>query len=212
MAPSKKGFERTAARRVPTQERSKRRVESILDAAAVVFSESGFEAATTEAIAEKAGTSIGSLYQFFPNKLAVFEALAERCLERSRVAFDVLFASAQQRTWIDALDLMIDGLAALHQSDPAFRAMLVNFHLYGVFEKTDVALTRSLIERVQENVKIHAPALTRADRRVVATTVVHVITGSLFLVRREDPAFSRRLIQETKVVLRRYLEPYARGT
>ena len=60
-------------RRVPTQERARRRVARILDAAALVFAEQGFEAATMEDIAARAETSIGSIYQFFPNKLAIFD-------------------------------------------------------------------------------------------------------------------------------------------
>ena len=63
-------------RREPRQERGRRRIEGILEAAARVFAEVGYEAATTNAIAREARTSIGSLYQFFPNKGAVLEALA----------------------------------------------------------------------------------------------------------------------------------------
>src|SRR5690348_8081555 len=78
------------ARRVPTQERSRKRYEQILDAAAKVFGDIGYEAATTEAIAREAETSIGSLYQFFPNKQALFDAIAARHIEKSRAAFDHL--------------------------------------------------------------------------------------------------------------------------
>lgn len=56
-------------------------VEAIFEAAARVFGESGFEAATTNAIAERAGVSVGSLYQYFPNKRVLLEALHERCFE-----------------------------------------------------------------------------------------------------------------------------------
>src|SRR5882672_9002926 len=78
------------ARRVPSQERSRKRALRILDAAARVFGTVGYEAATTEAIAKAAGTSIGSLYQFFPNKHALFDAIANRHLERARALFDEL--------------------------------------------------------------------------------------------------------------------------
>lgn len=57
-------------RKRPRQERSRRTVEAILDAAARVFETVGPNAATTNAIAERAGVSVGSLYQYFPNKLA----------------------------------------------------------------------------------------------------------------------------------------------
>lgn len=98
----------------------------------------------------------------------------------------------------------------MHESDLGFRAILVNFQLYNVFEKADVATTRYFIDRLEGLVKVHAPALSRSERKVVATTMVNVITGSLFLIRREEPAFSRRLLDETKLLLRRYVEPYTK--
>ena len=55
-------------RRQPKQLRSRLMVETIVEAASQVFTEHGFEAATTNLIAERAGISIGSLYQYFPNK------------------------------------------------------------------------------------------------------------------------------------------------
>src|SRR5271163_3338078 len=86
---------RSSPRKTPVQARSRERVERILDAAAVVFADAGYEAATTEAIAERAGTSIGSLYQFFPNKRALFDGVARRHLERGSELFDALLAAAQ---------------------------------------------------------------------------------------------------------------------
>src|SRR5215470_17140150 len=105
----------------------------ILDASAIMFADVGYEATTMEAIAQKADTSIGSLYQFFPNKLAVFEALAVRCLDRSREMLDTLFATSAERPWTELLDTAIDGLGILRSVDPALRALVVNFQLYGVF-------------------------------------------------------------------------------
>jgi AcrR family transcriptional regulator len=68
----------TAPRKKPQQRRSQATVDAILDAAAIVFGSDGFAAANTNAIAERAGVSIGSLYQYFPNKLALLEAVRER--------------------------------------------------------------------------------------------------------------------------------------
>jgi len=67
-------------RKKPVQERSKKTVEIILDAAAQVFAEKGFSGGTTNHIAERAGVSIGSLYQYFPNKNSILLGLMERHL------------------------------------------------------------------------------------------------------------------------------------
>jgi AcrR family transcriptional regulator len=68
-------------RRRPVQARSQRTVEKILDAAAHIFGECGY-AGTTNHVAERAGISIGSLYQYFPNKDALLVALHDRHLNQ----------------------------------------------------------------------------------------------------------------------------------
>ena len=196
-------------RRVPTQERSRKRVEAILDAAASVFAEVGFEAATTEAIAERAKTSIGSVYQFFPNKVALFEAVAGRSIERSRVVIDELLTEGDKyKSWRELLNATIDRFGALREADPDFRAMLVNFQLYGVYAEADKALHLHTIERVASMVRRYAPAVPPAQRKVVGTMVVEIISAILLHSQREEPAFAKKLLEETKTLLYRYLAPY----
>ena len=67
-----------SARKTPRQRRSRETVDVILTAAARIFSEYGWRAATTNRVAEAAGVSVGSLYQYFPGKLALLAALKER--------------------------------------------------------------------------------------------------------------------------------------
>jgi AcrR family transcriptional regulator len=83
-----------SARRRPTQARARHTVEAILDAAAELFDAGGFEAVTTDRIVARAGVSIGSMYQYFPNKEALLAALAER----HGAEVDAL-----QRAWLDRL-------------------------------------------------------------------------------------------------------------
>ena len=80
--PRRPGGERPA--RQPSQDRGQRRYEQLLDAAEQVIAEVGVEAATTNAIARRAGSGMGSLYRFFPNKEAIVVALAARYKERVR--------------------------------------------------------------------------------------------------------------------------------
>ncbi|WGS52585.1 TetR/AcrR family transcriptional regulator [Paraburkholderia sp. D15] len=65
-------------RKLPRQQRAAATVAAILDAAASILERGGFDAYTTNAIAERAGASIGSLYQYFPNKTALTQALIAR--------------------------------------------------------------------------------------------------------------------------------------
>jgi AcrR family transcriptional regulator len=87
------GSDPTPPRKKPRQERSRATVEVILEAAAHVLVSSGYEAATTKEIAERAGVSIGSLYQYFPSKEALVALLVERLYQRVlRVLADNLVA------------------------------------------------------------------------------------------------------------------------
>lgn len=65
-------------RKIPRQARSRATVEVILDSAALLLVDEGYEQTTTNRIAERAGVSIGSLYQYFPNREAVVAAVAHR--------------------------------------------------------------------------------------------------------------------------------------
>jgi len=70
--------QRYIPRKKPIQSRSRATYNAILDAAAQVLAEEGFSASTTNKIAERAGASIGSVYEYFPSKEAIFTALIER--------------------------------------------------------------------------------------------------------------------------------------
>ena len=76
---------RFVPRKRPVQRRSQATVDAILDAAAQVLRKKGYAKTTTNTIAERAGVSIGSLYEYFPNKDAVFAALQEK-LHRAQFA------------------------------------------------------------------------------------------------------------------------------
>src|SRR5688572_14464866 len=164
---------------MPRQERSRRRVDAILDAAAVLFADRGFDGATTEEIAARAGTSIGSLYQYFPDKQALFHAIAERCMTRSRDALDAFLTAHTQSPWPVLLDALIDGFVTLRQADPGFRATLVNLHMYGTYARADLELRDATIRRIQRLIARYAPALSAAHRKRIATVIVQVVTGML---------------------------------
>jgi AcrR family transcriptional regulator len=71
-----------ALRNEPVQARSTARLTALLDAAAAAVQELGYERLTTAMVAERAGASIGTVYRYFPDRIAVLQALASRNLER----------------------------------------------------------------------------------------------------------------------------------
>lgn len=101
-----------APRKTPTQERALRTVEALLDATAQVLVAEGWHKTTTNKVAERAGTSIGTLYEYFPSKeslvTAVIERLSERLLARMLQTMDQAIAGAQEdapRRWFG---MMVD--------------------------------------------------------------------------------------------------------
>jgi AcrR family transcriptional regulator len=201
------------ARRVPSQERSRKRALRILDAAARVFGTVGYEAATTEAIAKAAGTSIGSLYQFFPNKHALFDAIASRHLERARALFDELMGpGVTTLPWQDLLGRAIDAFAQMDRGDPDVRAVWKNWHVAGQFLVAGQAMNREFARRIETVLAVNARGLSKSRRALVATMIVEVITAMLFYAVRKDGPTSDAVVAETKVLLIRYLAPYAEGS
>lgn len=115
-----------AARRVPRQQRSRETVAVILEAAAQVFEREGYRSATTNKIAERAGVSIGSLYQYFPNKDALLVALAEHELAAStRLTVARLAQLGGDRASPERLlRELLETLAAAHARRPQLHRLL----------------------------------------------------------------------------------------
>lgn len=207
---SKKAAE-APARRVPLQARSQRRFESILLAAAELFAANGFDATTMEAIAARAESSIGSVYQFFPNKRAVFRELAQRCMAASSELFaDLLKKDIVKLPWREVVDLFIDGFRELNRR-PEITAVWGNLQLYGEFAEEDMALQRQFIDASAAMFTVWAPDMDEARRHAVATLVVNAIAISLGAMTQAKEPRASLLLEETKRLICRYLAPYFDG-
>jgi AcrR family transcriptional regulator len=113
-----------AHRRQPTQERAQATVEAMLDAVVRLLKRGGTSAITTNRIAETAGVSIGSVYQYFPNKHAIFIALHERHI---REVDSVIHRTISENAG-EPLDLLIaslvDAMIEIHAADPELSTLL----------------------------------------------------------------------------------------
>jgi AcrR family transcriptional regulator len=97
-------------RKQPRQRRSAETVDRILEAAARIFDERGYRSTTTNHVADAAGVSIGSLYQYFPNKDALLVALAEQHVDAAAQQFGerLLDLRGQQPTLDETVRLLLD--------------------------------------------------------------------------------------------------------
>jgi AcrR family transcriptional regulator len=102
----------------------RQRVAELMEAAAAVIQERGFEAATMAEIAERADAKIGSLYRFFPNKDAVAEALMQHYGEVLEAEYDRIGTQASDASPEAVADLLIDLLVKLHPQTKAMTALL----------------------------------------------------------------------------------------
>jgi AcrR family transcriptional regulator len=197
-------------RRQPKQQRGKERVKKILDAAAAVFDEVGYEAATTHLIAAKAGTAIGSVYQFFPDKAAIFHAMELRHVEQVKLMWaqvdQLQIAQLPLRQMIHAL---ASAVAQLFEQ-PVSRVVFVQFFLSRqIFQSIDESMTQEAINFMASILKQRNPALSEAQCSLLAEVCVHSSNAvMLSALRTTDQQHRQLLIQQIEDLLVSYLEPH----
>jgi AcrR family transcriptional regulator len=111
-------------RRKPVQQRAQATVDATLDAAVRILQRGGIAAITTNRIAETAGVSIGSVYQYFPNKHAVFLALHQRHIAQVDHIMRQHLSRPDLETLDDLIGSMIDGMIAAHEVNPELFELL----------------------------------------------------------------------------------------
>ena len=112
-----KANERASTRREPKQQRSRQTVEAVLDGVQRVLKRHGAGALTTNRVAEAAGVSIGSLYQYFPNKQAIFIALHDRHVGRVRHVIERTMTGCSSASLEEFTRELVEGLANVHSED-----------------------------------------------------------------------------------------------
>lgn len=192
-------------RRRPSQRRSARRVERMLDACAELLDEAGYDALSTTRIAERASVAIGSVYQFFPDKRAVTVALTQRNVELFISRVGRRFMIEQYDRWWHAVDAIIDEYVDMHRTVPGFRAL-----------RFGDAVDLNLLDSASENNMVIAArlrALLLADFGMAdseeldlsLTVAVEAGGAVLTLAFRRDPQGAQPLIDEAKRLIREYL-------
>ena len=190
------------------QARGQRRIEHILDVAAQVFAEVGFEAATTNAIAARAGMSPGSLYQFFPNKDAIAEALASRYMQQLRATQAYSFAPEIVYLPLDELiDRVVDPLVALHVAHPGFLTIFSGSSVSPRLAAAVQEFLKAVHERAEAMFAVRAPHLSPEARARKARVSVQLVRALLPLVVAADPAERDAIVIELKAAQRGYLAP-----
>lgn len=191
-------------RRSPVQARAKERIERVLDAAEEVFVDVGYEAATTNQIAAQAGTSIGSIYEFFGNKQAVARALADRYLEELTALYTaVLVDDPRGRDVIVAK--VVDALDEFYTLHPGLGPLLRGCRGSEDLQAAGHSLQESLVEHVDNLIAVRRGSVDPARRHVVAEMCADVLRCVLDEVADKPDEERKALVAELKLVLISYL-------
>src|ERR1051326_8617499 len=195
--------DRSARRR---QARGQRRIEVILDSAAQVFAEVGFEAASTNVIAARAGIPIGSVYQFFPNKEAIAEALADRFVERLRETQAIFGPEIEYLPLEDLIDHVIDPLVVFHVAHPGFQALFTGSLVSPRLAAPIDAFLNAVVSRAEAMLAVRAPGLSPQRRARCARVSVELVRALLPLVVASNPIERDAVVAELKAAQRGYLD------
>jgi AcrR family transcriptional regulator len=191
------------------QARGRQRIEAILSVAEQVIAEVGYRAATTNAIAARAGISPGSLYQFFANKDAIADALAARYTDQLGRAQQKAFTGDITTAPLPALiDQIIDPLIAFNLAHPAFHVLFTDPDTPQPMANATAHLHQLILDQVDTLIATRAPAVPSTERTLAARISVQLFRALLPLVTNSRGRNRHATTAELKKVLHAYLQPY----
>lgn len=199
-------------RKTPRQARSAATVEAIFDATIQVLLSDGAARLTTTRVAEKAGVSVGTMYQYFPHKRALLHAILKRHLdeivtvveavgEKHRGSRVAVISDALVAAYLDAKTTSLNATRALYRIAP---------------ELDLAALQKDNAIRVNKAVSAALASASDAkfaDLRTVALTLQAAVTGTTrdLLERDASPAMWSVVANELPKMCRAYLRDAAKG-
>lgn len=197
-------------RRKPRQARSQERVNRILDVAEDLFGRQGYAATTTNAIAAQAQVPIGSLYQFFPDKTAILQALALRYAEMLHRELTVTDEAEEATLSLsEYVSQLIDITDRFFTDNPSYHAIFMEVQgTMRELEEIDEASDAKLIQDLANSLARRDASLEPADYEAIAFVLVKAIGTLLWLSLSQEQTFRQRLVVETKRLTLQYLQSY----
>lgn len=192
-------------RRTPQQTRSRARLALVLQAAERVLVDAGVAALTTTRVAAEAGVSVGSLYQYLPDRGAIIDALAAEYLGRLEALMDGFVDAATTQRWADPVGVLIDGFADMYRTAHGFRALWFAGGLTEQISAADREHKRRMAEGVRRTLLVldlaeDGPELTTAC--LAAVLAADALIQEAF---RLSPDGDPGLLDAAKIMLRGYL-------
>lgn len=185
----------------PKRERGRQRVAAIMDAAADLFAEKGYDAATMTEIAARSSTAIGSLYRFFPSKESVADALLRRYAQQVSTSLAELAAQVERMSMESLAGALVDFMQAL-QSQRRLAVALVDSRA-----GTDDLRKRFRVEAragVARVLQCAIEGIAPSKAQAMAAVLLHLLKG-VAVAADETPAMQAVLTREIRELVRLYL-------
>ena len=185
----------------PQQERSERRLAAFLDAAAELFAEVGYEATTMTAIAERSGSSIGALYNYFPDKQAIALTLLNQYAQEIEAHWKPLMEQAAKLTHREFANLFIERITELVRQRPAY----LSLHAAPVQLRRDPAARRALRVTIANAFRVKNPSLSDEQAVLAANVTLQMVRGLKTLYAEAETKGKDLVVDEFRKVLTLYL-------
>jgi len=204
---------RTNPRKIASQERSRMTVEALLEATARILMKEGYDRASTNRIADAAGVSIGSLYQYFPSKEALVAAVIDRHTQGMMQVVREALVKMAMRPIEEAARELVRVMIDAHRVDPKLHRVLVEqVPRVGRLDNIQ-AIDREAYALVRAYLEAHCDELGIADRDMAAfvcVTTVEALTHAAVVHRCEVLSDERAnaFVDEVTTLILRYLKPH----
>jgi AcrR family transcriptional regulator len=192
----------SSVRAAPQQERSARRLARFLQAAAELFAKIGFEATTMQGIADRSESSIGALYNYFPDKQAVAATLLSGYAEELQWRLKSLLEHSEKLSTAQFAGAFIDSIIEFAQERPAY----LNLHSAPIRFRRDPAARKALRSIIADAFRTKNRSLTLERGLLAANVAVQVLKGLINLYLESDAKTKPLVVAEFRSVLSSYLE------
>lgn len=195
------------ARNQPQQPRSRATVGVILDAAIRVLDQGGWDALTTSRVAEVAGVSVGTLYQYFAHREAIVEALQNRELERASQMLEGLLKSPEPRSDRELARAVVEALFSLYKAAPALHRVLAIDGLRFAPPETVLAFDARSVGLVKAFLGVAGSRLRPMNLDAAAFVIYQSVRASMLAYNLESPpgVDDRAIVDELTELVVRYL-------
>ncbi len=190
------------AARAPQRERGKRRVAALTQAAISLFAEKGYDAVTMTEVAARAGAPIGSLYQFFPSKEALADALLDRFGERLDAALKGIEERATTFTVLELVDALLGLLAGFHEERAAATTLIESRQETST---RAAELRLSLCRHVTRILRARIPKLSPKRAESMALAVVQIMKAAAAQSAEKDLTIRDGVMNELRHLVYIYL-------